>query len=209
MKAIHMRSKTVFVVGAPLTLAVLEAFHPPPHDLLHLDLGRWMLVHYAQIVLFPLTALAVLLLIDGLAGFAAALSRIALFVFGISYVAFDTAAGVVTGILVQAAQRTDSAEAWRAPVLAVWNHPIVGGSSDAAPVLAVVGTTAWLVGSFAACVAVRRAGASSFPIICLVISALGLLVFRTHAWPGGPITFGSLAVAAAALEWKQIANPII
>jgi hypothetical protein len=33
-------STTTVVIGAPLTLAVLEAFHPHPHDLLNLPLDR-------------------------------------------------------------------------------------------------------------------------------------------------------------------------
>jgi hypothetical protein len=51
------------VVAAPLLLAILEAFHPHPRDLLELDVGRWMFVHYAQIPLFPLSALSMVLLL--------------------------------------------------------------------------------------------------------------------------------------------------
>jgi hypothetical protein len=188
-----------FVVAIPLMLGGLELFHPHPHDLLILDLKRWMLIHYAQIALFPLVALSAIRLVRDMSGYAAALCRIGMFVFGIAYVAFDTAAGVVTGVLVSAAHATNAPEAWRAPVLAVWNHPIVGGSSEGAPALAVIGTIAWSVGTLSACVAVRRAGYSWVPTASLIISALGLLVFRTHAWPGGPVTFGALAVAAAAI----------
>jgi hypothetical protein len=73
-----------------------------------------------------------------------------MFVFGVSYVAFDTAAGVVTGVLVRAAHATNAPEQWRGPLLAIWAHAVIGGSSDGAPLLAVLGTTAWLVGSLAA-----------------------------------------------------------
>jgi hypothetical protein len=196
-------SKTIFVVGAPLTLAVLEIFHPHPHDLLQLPLRRWMVVHYAQMALFPLAAFAEATLVRGMPAYATNLCRGAMFVFGVSYVAFDTAAGVVTGVLVEAGRRTSSPEAWREAVLAVWNHSVVGGNSEGAPALAVIGTTAWLVGSLSACVAVRRAGYSWFPVVFLTVSAFGLLVFRTHAWPGGPVTFGALAIAAAAVEWER------
>ena len=43
----NQRIETAFVVVAPLTLAVLELFHPQPHDLFRLDLRAWMVVHYA------------------------------------------------------------------------------------------------------------------------------------------------------------------
>jgi hypothetical protein len=193
------RATGVFAIAAPLALAVVELFHPHPHDLLQIDLSRWMAVHYAQIALFPLAALAESRLVAGAPGVAAGLCRVAMFVFAASYVAFDTAAGVVTGVLVQAAHTTGDPEAWRAPIAAIWDHAIVGGSSGGTPVLAVTGTIAWLVGTLAASFACRRAGCSWPPIAALIVSAFGLFVFRTHAWPGGPVTFGALAFATAAV----------
>jgi len=74
--------ESTLIVGAPLLLAIVEAFHPQPHDLLHLDLHRWLAVHYAQISLFPLSALGRAWLIRGQTGIAAMISRVALFVFG-------------------------------------------------------------------------------------------------------------------------------
>ena len=180
-------------------LAIVELFHPHQHDLLHVELRRWLAVHYAQIVLFPLVALAVCSLVAGRSGVAATLCRVAMFVFAVSYIAFDTAAGVVSGVLVQAAHASADLDSWRPAIQAIWDHPIVGGSSDGTPALAVIGTTAWLVGTLAAAAACRAAGRSWFAIALLVVSAFGLFVFRTHAWPGGPVTFGALALAAAVM----------
>src|SRR5262249_48194748 len=145
-------------------------------------------------------------LVRGLSGFAAVLCRVGMFVFAVTYTAFDTAAGIVTGVLVKAAQATSTPEAWRAPVMEVWTHPIIGGAPGTVPLLAVLGAVAWLLGALAAAVAVRRAGCSWTPVVLLVVSALGLVVFRTHAWPGGPVTFGSLAAAAAWLRWERTAQ---
>jgi hypothetical protein len=185
-----------------VALAVLEIFHPhPPHDLFQLDVRTWLTVHYLQLPLMPLAALSVVTLLRDASGFAAGLCRVAMFVFAVSYTAFDTAAGIVTGVLLQSAHGTDTPEAWREPVMAIWEHPILGGSRNMAPLLAVVGALAWLVGSVAAAVAVRRAGNSWAPVLLLVVSGLGLTLFRTHAWPGGPVSFGALGVAAAWLQW--------
>jgi hypothetical protein len=193
----------VLVVGAPLALALLEVFHPhPPHDLFQLDVRTWLWVHYLQVPLFPLAALAVVVLVRDVSGFAAGLCRVMMFAFAVIFTVFDTAAGIVTGTLLQAAHRTDTPEAWREPVMAIWEHPILGGSRSVTPVLAVVGSLAWLVGTVAAAAAVRRAGSSWGPVVLLVVSALGLTVFRTHAWPGGPVTFGALGVAGAWLQWE-------
>jgi hypothetical protein len=82
----------------------------------------------------------------------------------------------------------------------VWTHPIIGGAPGTVPLFAVLGSVAWLVGALAAAIAVRRAGCSWTPVVLLVVSALGLFVFKTHAWPGGPVTFGGLAAAAAWLQ---------
>ena len=65
--------ETVSVVGAPLALAVLEMVHPHSRDLFALDVQTWLLVHYLRIPLFPLAALATVVLVGRLSGFAAAL----------------------------------------------------------------------------------------------------------------------------------------
>lgn len=176
--------RSMLVIGAPLSLAVLEIFHPHPHDLFQLDLRAWLLVHYLQIVLFPLSALAVVVLVRGCTGVAAALCRVAMFVFATSFVAFDTAAGVVTGILLKAAKASGNPDLWQAPVQAIWEHPIMGGAPGTTPILAVAGSVSWLVGGLMAAVCIRRKGGSWLPVALLVVSALSLSVFKTHAWPG-------------------------
>lgn len=185
-------------VGAPLLLAVLELFHPhPPHDLLQLNFHVWLWIHYLQIPLFPLSALAVAIVIRGLNGTAASIARVGLFVFAIDYTAFDTAAGIVTGELVKAAHASGNPEVWRPAIEAVWDHPIIGGSPHKAPVLAVVGTMSWLIALLSTAIAMRRAGVSWGPVLVIAFAAFPLLLFKTHAWPGGPITFGTLSIGAA------------
>jgi hypothetical protein len=173
-------------------------FHPHPGDALSLDVGTWLAVHYAQILLFPLAALAVTTLVQDQAGIASAICRVAMFLFAVSYVAFDTAAGVVTGILVDAAQKSSNPEAWRAAIDAIWNNPVIGGSALlAAPFLAVFGSVVLSVGTVFAAIALKRAGSSWGPISLLALSGFGIGIFKTHAWPGGPLTFGGIAIAAA------------
>jgi len=197
-------SRAGFVVGVPLLLAVVELFHPHPGDLLNVDVKTWLAVHYLQIALFPLSALAVVMLVRGRTGIAAGLCRVAMFIFAVTYVAFDTAAGVVTGILVEAAKSSRDEGAWRGAIDAVWTDPIVGGSPlIGVPFLAVLGSVALSVGAVAAAVALKRVGSSWGPIILLAISGFGIGIFKTHAWPGGPLTFGGIAIAAAWLLWEQ------
>ncbi len=190
------------MVGVPLLLAVMELFHPHPHDLMALDLPLWLSVHFAQIVLFPLAALAVAMLLQGRRDVAAMVSRVAMFVFAVSFTAFDTAAGAVTGILVKAARESGNAEAWRAPIEALWEYPIMGGGwrLDHLPSLAETGSVALAIGTIAAALSLRRGGAAWPPALLLAVSGCGIAVFDTHAWPGGPLTFGGIALAAAWLQ---------
>jgi hypothetical protein len=186
----------VLCVGAPFVLAVVELFHPhPPENMLALDVQPWMFVHYAQILLFPLTALAVATLVRGQSGVAAMLCRIAAFLFGVTYIAFDTAAGLVTGILVKAANASSAPETWHAAIDTVWLNPIVGGAP--APFLAVFGSVALSIAAIAAAVTLKRSGSSWLPLLLLVLSSFGIAIFKTHASPGGPVTFGGIALAAA------------
>jgi hypothetical protein len=171
-------------------------FHPRVHDLFAVDMTRWLLVHYLQIPLFLLVALSVCWLVRDERGVAAQLCRLAMLVFASTFLAFDTAAGVVVGELIDMARSSGTIDQWRAPIMALWHHPIVGGSGTPAPLLASLGKMSWLIGCTAAGIVVRARGASLFVVALLVTSGLGLYVFMTHAWPGGPVTFGALGLAA-------------
>jgi hypothetical protein len=70
--------ETVLIVGAPLLLAIVELFHPHPHDLLNLDVSHWLSVHYAQILLFPLSAWAIAALVRERVDVAANICRVAI-----------------------------------------------------------------------------------------------------------------------------------
>lgn len=193
----------VMIPAALITLAVVEVFHPHPHDLMQLDTNAWLAVHYAQIPLFALAAIAIAALVRGLPGIAPVVCRIAMFVFATSYIAFDTAAGVVVGIVVEAARASGDANAWRMAIDAIWTHPVVGSAPKfALPLLAVLGSIALSVGAAAAAVALRADGRSWPPLVLLVIASFGIALFRTHAWPGGPLTFGGMGIAAAWLLWE-------
>lgn len=196
------RSREILLVAAaPAALAVLELFHPHPHALLQLDVGRWLVVHYLQVPLFALAALAVARLVRTQAGIAPRLCRVALFVFVLCFVVFDTAAGLVVGSLVQAAHASGTPAAWQAPIDAVWTHPVLGGTHR--PLLALVGRVALSIGAIAAAVSLFRAGRPWMPVLLLALSGCVMYVFPSHASPGGPLTFGGLALASAWLQWSR------
>jgi hypothetical protein len=115
------------VVAAPLVLAIVELFHPHPRDLFELDVRTWVLVHYAQIPLFPLSALSMALLVRDRTDWGAWLCKAGMFVFAVAFTSFDTAAGLVIGLLVKAALASGHPEAWRDMIDALWFDPILGG----------------------------------------------------------------------------------
>jgi len=203
LPAQHAWLKLAGVMSAPLTLAVVECFHPHPVDLLDLNVRLWMLVHYAQIPLFALSALAVTTLVRGHTDVAATIARIALFVFALSFVAFDTVAGVAVGILVDSAQASHNPEAWRSAIDALWIHPIMGGMRlNGDPSLAVLGRVSLAIGTIAAAVSLKRSGISWAPAGLLAISSLGINLLHSHSWPGGPLTFGGIALAAGWMQYE-------
>ena len=193
--------EVMFAVVAPLLLAVVEVFHPHPHDLFAIDLNRWLFVHYAQVLLFPLSAFAVAILVRRQSGLLPTMCRLAMFVFGVSYTVFDTAAGLVTGTLIKAAIASGNPDAWRPAIETIWTHPILG--SVPAPMFAVLGSIALSIGAVLAAISLKRSGAAWGPILLLAISSFGISIFKTHAWPGGPLTFGGIGLAAAWLLWER------
>lgn len=193
------------VVAAPWALAMVEIFHPHPYDLFELDVPRWMWVHYAQIPLFPLSALSFALLVRERGDGAAWLCRAGMFVFAVAFTSFDTAAGLVIGLLVKGAQASGDPEAWRDMIDALWFDPILGGKGFTdAPLFGLIGRLALSFGAVAGAVSLKRAGHGWAPVLLLAIASLGLNVFKSHSWPGGPLTFGGMALAAGWIRWESL-----
>lgn len=195
--------KALVIAAAPAALALLELFHPHPgHHLLALDVGTWLTVHYVQLPLFALAAFSVASLVDTQTGIPAKVCRAALFVFAMCFVVFDTAAGLVVGSLVEAANASGRPGAWQAAIHVVWTHPVFGGADH--PLLALLGRVALSVGTVSAALSLYRADHPWRPVILLGLSGCVMYVFPGHSWPGGPLTFGSMAVAVA---WLLAARP--
>lgn len=191
--------QTLLAAAAPAALAILEIFHPHPgHHLLSMDVQTWLTVHYIQLPLFAMAAFSVATLVNGQAGVAARLCRAALFVFAMCFVVFDTAAGLVVGSLVEAAHASGRPGAWQAPIDAVWMHPVFGGTNH--PLLALIGRLALSVGAVSGALSLYRAGRAWQPALLLALSGCVMYVFPGHSWPGGPLTFGGMAVAIAWLH---------
>jgi hypothetical protein len=204
-------ARRALVLGPPLVLGLLELGHPgllpgaPIAATLAPIVTWWTALHVAQVPLFALLGLAVLLLIRGLDGRAARVSRGALAAFVVVYPAFDAAVGVGSGVVLRAlGPPTADRLALIEPVLqALFWGPVTG-------LMAVVGSAAWMVGLLAAAWAWRGAGAP-WPVVAL-LAASGLLLGFSHIRPFGPLACGALLVAAGWIEsagarWRGAPRP--
>jgi hypothetical protein len=155
----------------------------------------WLAVHLALLVLFPLSALALIQAISGIESAGARLARLMLGVFGVLYVGFDTFAGLATGTLIRSARELGAAEQ-SGVLLAVkglFNSPLTGA-------LFVFGTAAWTLGAGAVAFTLWMASAPLAPVGLIAIAAP--LLFLDHPAPFGPVTFAAVAAALAWLAWS-------
>jgi len=188
--------------GAPLVLGLLELGHPAfmPNDDIFAIVAPiavwWTALHVAQIPLFALLGLAVFLLVRGLEGRAAHLSRAAIAVFVVVYPAFDAAVGVSSGVLLQNLSTLGAEQrAVLQPALhALFWGPITG-------LLAIVGSASWLVALLAAAWAWREADAPRMAIALLAVS--GLLLAVSHIRPFGPLACLCFLIAAGLVERRS------
>ena len=181
----YSHAEAAFLVGIPLAWAVLLLFHPTGDEYypaISDSVTRWLVVHLGTMLFIPLLAAAMFVLLRGIDGTAARVSRVALVVFAIVYAAFEVTVGVGSGIIASAVNDLPAGE--RAPgaeLLTSYNE------SGVITVLSTIGSIAWLVAVAAAGVALyRRANTarSVAVVILFVISAPGIAI---HVTPFGPV----------------------
>ena len=201
------RQEILFLVGVPLAWAVLLLFHPGGEGTeiyqdLHDKVTRWMVVHVGMMLFIPLFAAAVYMLVRGIEGTAAQVSRIGLVLFVVFYGAFELLQGVGVGILVneinsiQPAEREDLVQDFA-------EHPLIGPFG----VFNSIGGLGLVVAMIAAGVALRRhAGAPRSVVVLLGLS--GLLI-GAHPPPYGPtgLAFFIAAVLLSSEANRQLRLP--
>jgi hypothetical protein len=199
--------RRLFLVATPLALAVVLWFHPPGGDDnvyegVRDDVSAWLFVHTVFLLFTPLMAIATYLLLNGMQGLAATVSRICLIFFLVFYTAYEVTVGVGTGILVDYANGLPAAEqAVVADAIEDYNGSAILG--DPASVSLILGFFGWVVAMIAAAVAFRRAGAG-WPVTLLVGLAS---LFAIHPPPVGPVGLACFAAAAALIERARAREP--
>jgi hypothetical protein len=180
-------AELAFLLGVPLLWAILLLFHPGGEgDTIYLDardaVTRFLVVHLGMVVFIPLMAVVIYVLLRGVEGTAAWISRIALVPFVVFYSAWEVLQGIGVGILVNELKglpQTD--EPLRAELVQDFaEHPLIGPFG----VFVSLGSMGLIVALIAAGLALHRhAGAPVFVAVLLGVS--GFLI-TVHPPPYGP-----------------------
>jgi hypothetical protein len=180
--------EVAFLTGVPLLWAILLLFHPTGdgdeyYPIVKDDITAWMTVHIGMMLFIPLMAGVVFLLLRGVTGPAALVSRIALAPFVVFYGAYETLVGLGSGILASEVNALPEAEtATGAKLIQEFNESKLLADPG---VLNSIGTVALVVAAVAAGIALyRRAGA---PLAVPILLGLSAPLVATHPPPYGPI----------------------
>jgi hypothetical protein len=192
------RDQLAFLIGVPLAWAVLLLFHPGgegteiTYQEVQDKVTAWLVVHIGMMLFIPLMAAVVYLLLNGVEGTAARISRIALVPFVVFYSAWEALQGIGVGIIVDEVnalpqpERATGADLVHdfADNILIRNFGVFGN----------LGSLALITAMIAAGVALRRhAGA---PLSVAALLGLSGFLITAHPPPYGPI---GLALFIAAI----------
>jgi hypothetical protein len=191
-----------FMIGVPVAWGILLLFHPlgdPDQGFSGIIEGKvtaWITVHLGMGIFVPLFAGAVFLMLRGVEGTAATVSRIGLAVFASLYAAWELVLGVGTGILADevsalpAAQQAVGADL----VDAYGEHGVIRA-------LSAVGSLGLALAMIGAVVALRRAYELGWAPIALMLASIPLVAL--HEPPFGPIGLAMFVVAVLLFARQQ------
>jgi hypothetical protein len=206
------RREVLFLVGVPLAWAILLLFHPGGEgEDLYRDLQdqvtRMLVVHIGMLIFIPLMAVVVYVLLRGVDGTAALVSRIALAVYVVFYGAWEAMYGIGLGILADAVNGLPETErATGAEVIQDYGENILLRGFG---VFVSIGSVAFIIAMIAAGIALRRhAGA---PLAVAVLLGLSGFLITAHPPPFGPIGLALFiaAVLLFALSQSRTRAPVV
>jgi hypothetical protein len=193
-----------FMIGVPAAWGILLLFHPIGGDTFYENIEgnvtAWITVHLGMGIFVPLFAAVVLLLLRGLEGTAAKVSRCGLAAFAVLYAMWEVLLGGGTGILTneveglppaQQAVGVDLVEAY--------------GESGVIMALSALGSVGLAVGLIGAVVALRGAYRLGWAPIVLILLSLPLIAL--HEPPFGPVGLALFIGAVVLFARQQAAAP--
>jgi hypothetical protein len=192
----------------PVAWAILLLFHPGGEGTeiyqdLHDKVTVFMVVHLGMLVFIPLFAIAVFVLLRGVDGTAALVSRVALVFFVIFYGAFEILQGIGVGALVDELNGLPEIdEATREELVQDFAENVFFRNLG---VFGSIGGLALLIAMIAAGVALRgRAGA---PLSVAVLLGLSGILIGAHPPPYGPSGLALFVIALLVFLRSQSMAP--
>jgi hypothetical protein len=178
------------VVAAPALWVAVALVHPMGsegtlYDGLHDRVPLWLTLHGAQLVLSIGLAAGLWTALKGLPGAAATLARAALPVYLVFFAAFDSVAGLATGLTIHHANSNTGAV--REGAISTADYLM--NAANLSPVNAV-GSSAMIFAIAGTALALRSAGAPRATWGAVLAGLLG----ATHAGPAAAVGFAALAV---------------
>jgi hypothetical protein len=182
-----------FMVGVPAAWGILLLFHPTGetdgfYEQIEGNVTAWLAVHLGMGIFVPLFAGVVYLLLRGVDGTAAKVSRIGMAVFAVFYAMWEVLLGGGTGILANEVSSLSGAQhaIGRELVESYAESPVL-------MTLSAIGSVGLAVGLIAAVVALR--GEYSLGWAPLALMLLSLPLIAVHEPPYGPIGLALFIVA--------------
>lgn len=207
---IDRKFKKLVLILSPLTLSILEIWHPvglpnkTPYESVIDKVDWWITLHLLQLPLFALLGWSVLLLVSNLQGKLVTISRISIAFFIVFYTALDSIMGIAGGLLIRSARDLSSnvqifaSEQFELLLF----DPLVGGSTFS--LIGVLGGGGWALGVIAAAISLGNHGVPRFSVILLIIS--GLLFGLSHVPPTGPLGLACFWIAIISINssfWQE------
>jgi len=203
------------LLGTPLLTGTLLLFHPLPeaaevgvtelpkglalYELMAPIADRFLIVHLLFPLALALLGVSVMLLLNGVHGVAAAISRVSACVFILSYIVYETIIGTVTGLLIRdAAALSPTEQAVIGDVIyRNYTDPILG---DLPSVVSLTAWMSWFLAVTLAAFALRRSGKPLGACILLGLS----FIFISHASMLGPLGMLLFLLAVIGMERARV-----
>ena len=210
------RLRRLILFGTPLLTGILLLFHPRPgsagmepveqavgmdvYAILAPVADLFLAVHVLFAPALALLGLSAILLLNGVRGIAAKISRVSAFVFVVSYPMYETIIGTTPALLVRGAAglSPDKQTVISSAVNRIFADPVLG---DGPSVLFIVASLSWPLAVTLAAFALRRSGKPLGLCILLGLSS----IFTFHASPLG--SAGMLLFLLAAVGIERAGSP--
>ena len=190
-------ARRALILVPPLVVAIYEIFHPQPDVTAAavMDVAGWFaLFHAIQLVLFTLLVLSIALLAQNLNVFGHWVTRLGLVLVLVFFSAYDSIAGIATGLAMRAARDLTVAEQ-NAVFEVVKDWP---GTDPAVFAIGAVAVAGMVLALAMLTIGARRLRVGRGPVILLALATI--VALGGHPFPFGTVAFGCLFLAALWLD---------